>query len=109
MLLGDPVSCSGGAMTHRASNIEALLPALHQFARHFQRNTCSPIVAHFAGVVIIGADTKSDTRMLLERLTRGGRRGDRFGFRHLVANRKCAGDRRTRPAPIGKEIEWRLW
>src|SRR5438093_11036591 len=65
ILLGDPVARSGGAMTHRASNIEALLPALHQLARHFQGNTCSPIVAHLAGVVIIGANTESDTRMRL--------------------------------------------
>jgi hypothetical protein len=98
-------------MAHRASDVETLLPTLHQLARDFERNTCPPIVAHFAGVVIIGANTKADTRMRLEHLNcggGGGRRSDRFGFRHLVANRKCAGDGQTGAAPIGKKIEWRL-
>ena len=98
-------------MTHRASDIEPLLATLHQLARELQRNTCSPIVGHFAGVVIIRADTKADTRMRLERLNCGGdgsRRSDRFGCWHFVANRQCASDRQTGTAPIGKKIEWRL-
>src|SRR4029453_2536122 len=59
VLFGDSVALSRRAMTHRTSDVEPLLAALHQLGRDFQRNTCSPAIAHFACVVIIGADTKA--------------------------------------------------
>src|SRR5436305_2317065 len=58
VLLCDPVTCCGSAVTHRASDVETLLPSLHQVARDRNRNTCSPVIAHFAGIVVIGTGTK---------------------------------------------------
>ena len=95
-------------MTHRARDVETLLPAPHQFARDFQRDTCAPVIAHFAGVVVIGAGAKTGMWMRIG-TDGGGRRVECLGFRrHLVANRNGAGDGQTRTASIGEEIKRRL-
>jgi len=59
VFFGDAVAQSRCTVAHHASDVETLLPALHQFACHLQWNTCSPVIAHFAGVVVISADTET--------------------------------------------------
>src|SRR5207248_11107267 len=107
IFFGDPIACSSGAMAHRARNVESLLPALHQVARHFNRNTSSPLIAHLAGVVIICAH--AETRVWMRPGTDfNGLRFSGLGLRHFVPDRNCARNWQTRTAPICEQIEWRL-
>src|SRR6516162_4601797 len=60
VLLCDPIAASRSSMAHYARDVEPLLPALHQLARHWQRDPGSPLVAHFASVEVISSGTKGD-------------------------------------------------
>src|SRR5207249_2820625 len=77
------------------------------FARHFQWNTCSPLIAHFAGVVVIRADAETCVRMR-PTIDRCRLRFRRVRLRHFVTNRNRAGDGQTRATPVRKEIQGRL-
>src|SRR5439155_9711799 len=94
VLFGDPVTRCSGAMTHRASDIETLLAALHQLTRDGSWNACSPVIAHFAGVVVINAGAKTRMRMR-PRTDCGCQRLDALRLRHLITNRNRAGNRQT--------------
>ncbi len=110
VLLRNPVSSSCRAVAHYACDVEALLSALHQLARYWQRNPSSPLVAHFASVEVIGAGTETDAhvRFLWRVSCDAGRRALGFRFRHFVANRNRAGDWQTRTAAVRKKIQRRL-
>src|SRR4029453_7277493 len=89
VLFDDSVALSRRAMTHRTSDVETLLAALHQLARDFEGNTCPPAIAHFASVVIIGAGTEAGMWMRPGTDCCLGRVGY-LRFRHLVTNRNRA-------------------
>src|SRR4029077_3724428 len=111
VLLRDPVAASRRAVAHRASDIEALLPALHQLARYWQRNPASPLVAHFAGVEVISSGTEGDSHVrFLRRVSscNARRRALCLWFRHFVADGDRASYWQTRTASISKKIERRL-
>ena len=95
-------------MTHRASDIEALLSAFHQLARDFDRNARAPAIAHFPSIVIIGADAEPEPRMHLGHGYRGRGCCDRLRLRHFIADGHRPSDGRAGAAPIRKKIEWRL-
>src|SRR5437660_6879530 len=60
VLFGDACARRGRAMTHRASDVEALPSALDQIGRNRNRNSRAPMIAHFPGVGIIGADAEGE-------------------------------------------------
>src|SRR5437773_12561129 len=110
VLLRDPIAASRRAVAHCARNVEPLLTALHQLARYWQRNPSSPLVAHFAGVEIVGSGTESDPRVcFLWRVScHAERRSLGLRFRHFVADGDRARYWHTRAASISKKIERRL-
>src|SRR5206468_5563138 len=110
VLLRDPIAASHSAVAHCARDVEPLLPARHQLARYWQRNPGSPLVAHFAGVEVIGSSTESDPHMrFLRRVCcHARRRVLGLRFRHFVADGDRASYWQTRAASISKKIERRL-
>src|SRR2546423_6083934 len=75
VLFGDAVTGRGRAMTHRASDTEALPAALHQRRCYFDRNAPAPMIAPFSRVVIIAAAAEGDAWMRFRRFyCCGGRR-----------------------------------
>src|SRR5216117_2344453 len=107
VLFGDPIAASRSAVAHRASDVEPLLPALHQLARYWQRNPSSPLVAHFAGIEVVSSGTESDpgVRFVWPVSCYAGRRALSLRFRHFVAYGDRASYWQTRTAFISKKIE----
>ena len=99
VLLCDPVACCSSAVTHRASDVETLLPALHQLGRNRNRNACSPVIAHLASVVIIGAGTEISVRMRPVR-THVATPARRVGSPALASHSQSAPY--PRPADVGR-------
>src|SRR5262249_48094717 len=119
VLLRDSIATSRSAVAHSARNVEPLLPALHQLPCNRQRNSCSPLVAHFAGIEVISSGTERDShvRLLRRVFCHTARRAVGLRFwgswivirsiagRHFVTDRNRTSDRQTRTASIGKKIE----
>jgi hypothetical protein len=107
VLLCDPIAASRSTVTHRARDVEPLLPALHQLARYCQRNPGSPLSAHFPSVEVISSGAEGDPHMRLLRRVSGhaGRRALGLRFRHFVADRDRASYWQSRTASISKKIE----
>ena len=101
VLFGNSIPRCGRPVTHRASNVETLTAALKQLRRDRNGDSSSPIVAHFSGVDVIGADAKSSCAL---RLGRAGR----LSFRHFITDRHRPIDRHPGTATVRKKVQRRL-
>src|SRR5207248_5215661 len=108
---GDAIAGCGQAMANGTVDVETLLPPLHELFRDRNWNARAPIVPHLAGVVIIRANTETDTSAFCCRRRSIGRISRRrLSLRHwrFVANPHRTRNWKVWPTSIREKVDRRL-